>query len=273
VSPSLEELILENGWQVPDFVINWERERRTKYAIVIPVINEGERIRNQLREMNEQEYLSKIDTIIADGGSSDGSLDIEFLAQLGVRGLLTKTGPGKLSAQLRCAYAWTLLEGYEGIITIDGNGKDGVEAIPAFVSALDDGYGYAQASRFIKGGSEQNTPLQRKLAIRLIHAPLQSLAARYWFTDTTQGFRSYSRQYLMDERTAPFRDVFSKYELLAYLTARASQLGYRVKEIPTRRDYPSNAPTPTKISGIGPLIEIVLVALRVLIGAYNPSRK
>ena len=63
-----------------------------------------------------------------------------------------------------------------------------------------------------------------------------------------------------------------KYELLAYLTARASQLGYRVKEIPTRRDYPNNAPTPTKISGLGPLIDIVLVALRVLFGGYNPRR-
>ena len=69
-----------------------------------------------------------------------------------MRALLTKTGPGKLSAQLRMGYAYALDQGYEGVVTIDGNGKDSVEAIPLFVEALDEGIDYAQASRFVTGG-------------------------------------------------------------------------------------------------------------------------
>src|SRR5258708_7737956 len=65
--------------------------------------------------------------------------------------------------------------------------------------------------------------------------------------DTTQGFRAYSRRYLADSRVRPFRDVFRTYELLAYLTVRASQLGFRVVEVPTTRTYPPGK-IPTKIN-------------------------
>jgi hypothetical protein len=82
----------------------------------------------------------------------DGSLDHEFLRQVGVRALLIKTGPGRLSAQLRMAYSWCLIEGYAGIVTIDGNGKDNVEAVAGFVEKLDQGYDYVQGSRYIPGG-------------------------------------------------------------------------------------------------------------------------
>jgi glycosyltransferase involved in cell wall biosynthesis len=211
------------------------------------------------------------DIVIADGGSTDGSTDLELLGSLGVRARLIKRGPGALSAQLRCAYAWVLDQGYEGVVTIDGNGKDGVETLPQFLSALDSGFGYAQASRFIRGGHEENTPWLRSLAIRLIHAPVLSLAAGHWFSDTTQGYRAYSRDYLLDRRVQPFRDVFIRYELLAYLTVRASQLGYRVREIPTSRVYPKGEAIPTKIRGLRPLIDLLVVLWRTVSGAYHPK--
>lgn len=258
------------GWAVPEFRAEPLREQRTAYVVIIPVINEGERIRRQLQDMADLGLTAAFDVVVIDGGSTDGSLDREFLARVGVAALLTKTGPGKLSAQLRCAYAWALNAGYSGIITIDGNGKDGVETLPQFAAALDDGYDYVQASRFRRGGAAQNTPLSRLLAIRLIHAPLLSLAARRWFTDTTQGYRAYSARYLLDPRVQPFRAVFQRYELLAYLTVRASQLGYRTREIATRRIYPAGEAIPTKISGLGALADLLAVVLRTLRGAYNP---
>lgn len=258
-------------WQLPSFDTATLKDKTSKYVIIIPVINEGQRIKAQLRDMEQQGICQAIDTVMVDGGSTDGSLDIGFLKEMGTRALLTKTGPGKLSAQLRCGYAWALKEGYDGIITIDGNGKDGVDAVPQFVEALDKGHGYVQASRFIKGGVSENIPLSRYLAIRLIHAPLQSLAAKHWFTDTTQGFRAYSRDFLLNPATQPFREVFTKYELLAYLTVRASQLGYSVTELPTSRVYPANEPVPTKIKGLAPLFELLSVLFKALLGVYHPK--
>jgi glycosyltransferase involved in cell wall biosynthesis len=245
-------------------------ERKHDHALVIPVINEGERICEQLRRISAAS--PKVDIVIADGGSTDGSLDSDFLKGCGVRGLLVKRGPGKLGAQLRMAYAWALDEGYAGIVTIDGNGKDGVEAIDDFVAALADGYDYVQGSRYVPGGRAVNTPSERWLAGRLIHAPLMSLAGRHRFTDTTNGFRAYSRTYLMDPKVAPFRDSFDRYQLLFYLTIRAGQLGYRVREIPVSRSYPSAGPLPSKIGGLRDKVDHLGEVLAVVIGRYHPGR-
>ena len=273
MTTELAAAITQRNWSVPDFEVTELAPRATRYAVLIPVINEGDRIRSQLRRMHELGLTAQVDTIIADGGSTDGSLAEDFLRSVGLRALLTKLGPGRLSAQLRCGYAWALLAGYEGIITIDGNGKDGVETIPDFIAALDDGCGYDQASRFIRGGRGENTPLNRLLAIRLLHAPLLSLAARKWFTDTTQGYRAYSSAYLLHPGVQPFRDVFVRYELLAYLTVRASQLGFKVKELPTTRIYPKGEKVPTKISSFGAIADLLLVVFRVLLGAYHPQSR
>jgi glycosyltransferase involved in cell wall biosynthesis len=244
------------------------REKRHDYALVIPVINEGERIRRQLARIAA--IGPDADVVIADGGSTDGSLALDVLRASGCRALLVKTGPGRLSAQLRMAYAWALDQGYRGVITVDGNGKDGVEAIGAFVAALEAGYDYVQGSRYITGGKAINTPLDRKIAGRLIHAPLLSLAGRRWYTDTTNGFRAYSARYLGDVRVAPFRDVFDRYALLFYLTMRAGQLGYRTLEIPVTRAYPVGGATPTKVAGFAGRIDMLKELVAVALGRFNP---
>ncbi|WP_227496688.1 glycosyltransferase family 2 protein [Massilia litorea] len=256
------------GWQVPRFESPLWLGRQHPYCVVIPVINEGERIRNLLKRMAAANIASQADIIIIDGGSKDGSLELGALQAFGVRGLLVKTDPGKLSAQLRCAYAFALEQGYEGIITIDGNDKDDPEAIPRFIAALEDGIDFVQASRFLPGGVAENTPRSRDLAIRFIHAPLLSLASGFKWTDTTQGFRAYSRKMLLDPRLAPFRNVFMTYELLAYLSYRAPLLGYRCVELPTIRSYPKGE-VPTKISAFRGNLDVFKVLLKACRGAYN----
>ena len=173
-----------------------------------------------------------------------------------------------MSAQLRCAYAFALDQGYEGIVTIDGNNKDDPEAIPRFIDALKQGVDFVQASRFIVGGVAENTPKLRDFAIRFIHAPMLSLFSGFHWTDTTQGFRAYSRKMLLDDRIAMFRDVFMTYELLAYLSYRAPKLGYRCVELPTIRRYPKGE-VPTKISTFKGNLSVLAVLLRTCVGNYN----
>src|SRR5262249_53058759 len=148
----------------------------------------------------------------------DSSGDPASLRDYPVRALLAKTGPGKLSAQLRMLLDYGLNEGYEGFVLIDGNGKDGVEAIPSFLASLDQGLDYVQGSRYVPGGQEIHTPWDRKLGVALLHAPVISLAAGFRYTDTTNGFRALSRRVLLDPRVRPFRDVFDSYNLHYYLS-------------------------------------------------------
>jgi len=237
--------------------------------VVIPVINEGARIGHLLDRMTALQIAGLADIIIVDGGSSDGSLALDRLQTQGVRGLLVKTGPGKLSAQLRCAYSFALDQGYQGIVTIDGNDKDDPVAIPDFIDALQQGVDFVQASRFMPGGMAENTPASRDFAIRFVHAPMLSLFSGFRWTDTTQGFRAYSRKMLLDPKVAPFRDVFQTYELLAYLSYRVPKLGYRCVELPTSRRYPKGE-VPTKISSFKGNLSVLQVLLKACLGSYNP---
>ena len=161
--------------------------------------------------------------------------------------------------------------GYEGIITIDGNNKDSIEDVPSFIKKLNDGYDLIQGSRFIKGGRAVNTPLIRLLSVKLIHAPVISLTAHQRFTDTTNAYRAYSARYLRDERVQPLRDVFVTYELLAYLSVRATQLGYKACEIPVTRAYPKTGKTPTKISFFKGNSDLMKILFKNLFGAYRPK--
>ncbi len=257
------------GWQVPSFETSLWLGRQHSWCVVIPVLNEGARLTSMLEKMAALKTHERADVIIVDGGSNDGSLGLEGLRRLDVRGLLTKTGPGRLSAQLRCAYAFALDEGYDGLVTIDGNDKDDPEAIPRFIGALENGVDFVQGSRFIAGGVAERTPISRELAIRLVHAPLLSFFSGFRWTDTTQGYRACSRRLLLDERLAPFRDLFATYELLAYMSYRVPKLGYRCIELPTARRYPPGE-VPTKISTIRGNLSLLRILLSACVGAYDP---
>ena len=255
---------------VPAFSAFEFAPRGKDYAVLIPVINEGERIRHELQRAKEHGVANAADIVICDGGSTDGSLEENLLKSLDVNTLLVKEDEGKQGAQLRMGIFWALERGYEGIITVDGNDKDSIEDVPAFIEKLQEGYDLVQGSRFIPGGRAVNTPWIRNVSVRLIHAPLISLTARHPFTDTPNAFRGYSRRYLTDDRVQPLRDVFMTYELLAYLSVRATQIGMKACEIPVTRAYPEKGKTPTKISFFRGNSELMKILIRNMFGAYNP---
>lgn len=260
---------IANNWQIPEYETPLWLGRKKPWCVIIPVINEGTRIHSLLQRMTELEIAQQSDIIIVDGGSTDGSLEISNLTQQNISGLIIKKGPGRLSAQLRCGYAFALEQGYEGIITIDGNNKDDPKAIPTFINALENEYDFIQASRYLEGGIAQNTPKLRDLAIRLIHAPVLSFFSGFKWTDTTQGFRGYSKKMLLDPKIAPFRNIFNNYELLAYLSYRTPKLGYRCLELPTTRVYPKGK-TPTKISWLKGNLDLLKVLMKTCFAKYNP---
>lgn len=259
--------IAKNHWEVPSFSGVAFSPKKNSYAVCVFVINEGKKIQAQLREMSK--FASQLDIIVADGGSTDGSLEENFLKECSVRALLTKTGPGKLSAQMRMAFAYILSEGYEGVIVIDGNHKDDVTALPLFVEKLKAGYDHVQGSRFIPGGKAINTPPSRLIGLKLIHAPLITLAARKRYTDTTNGFRAYSAKLLQNKKIDIFREVFTKYELHYYLAIKAARLGYKIVEVPVTRTYPPGK-VPTKISQQGGNAMIMKTLLKAVFNQYDP---
>jgi dolichol-phosphate mannosyltransferase len=254
---------------VPAYSATILREPRSSKVLVIPVINEGERILRQLEAIAAEDV--DVDIVIADGGSSDGSTATDGLIAREVGAVLTIESTGRLSSQLRMGFDFALRRQALWVITMDGNGKDDPDGIRHIAEALEGGADFVQGSRFVRGGVAENTPMARYLAIRLIHAPLISLAAGRWYTDTTNGFRGYSPRLLQHPKVAPFREVFLTYELLAWLPIVACRLGMETIEVPVARRYPRDEATPTKIHGTRGKLHLLSVLARAGLGAYAPN--
>lgn len=255
--------------ELPKFDCFEFSDKQEEYCICVFIINEGERFLTQLSNMHQ--YSQSIDIVIADGGSTDGSTDHSTLKNHGVNTLLVKTDNGKLGSQMRMAFAWALKRGYEGVIVIDGNNKDSINDIPNFIKKLNEGYDHIQGSRFIPAGHHENTPLSRLLGVKFLHAPIVSLASGIKYTDTTNGFRAYSKKLLSEPKLAVFRNIFTGYELHYYLAIKAAKLGFKCIEIPVSRKYPKSGKTPTKISPIRGNLTVILKLLSVAMGRYDPK--
>ena len=264
-------MIYEKQSGVPKFEEIEFNSKQKNYVILIPIINEGNNIIKLLTRANNSKISDYADIVICDGGSTDGSTKHDRLKKLNVNTLLIKQDVGKQGTQLRMGIWWALKRNYKGIITIDGNNKDSIEDVPNFIKKLEEGYDFIQGSRFIKGGAAINTPTIRLIALKLLHAPIISLTAKHYFTDTTNAYRAYSCKYLSDNKVQPLREIFVTYELLAYLSVRASQLGYKVCEIPVKREYPKSGKIPTKISFIKGNFNLLKILFKNLFGVYNPK--
>jgi dolichol-phosphate mannosyltransferase len=258
---------ITDTWELPEFDTHIFSQKKHKYCVCVFVINEGEKLKQQLNNM--QRLSERIDIVIADGGSTDGSTDHETLKDLSINALLVKKSTGQLGTQMRMAFSWALTRGYEGVVVIDGNGKDGTEGISRFITKLNDGYDHIQGSRFILGGYHENTPLLRLLGLKVLHIPLMRFASGFAYTDTTNGFRAYSSRLLRDSDVAVFREIFNGYELHYYLAMQSAKLGFQCTEVPVTRIYPANGDTPTKISPIKGNLRVLLRLLDVVRGRYN----
>lgn len=257
---------------VPQFECREFVGKERDYVLLIPIINEGDRIIKELERAKKHQVSAVVDIVICDGGSTDNCTQEDRLCALDVNTLLIKQDIGKQGAQLRMGIWWAIQRGYRGVITIDGNNKDSIEDVPKFIEKLEQGYDFVQGSRFVPGGVAINTPMIRTLSVRLIHAPVISLTAHATFTDTTNAYRGYSMRYLTDPRVAPLRDIFMTYELLAYLSVRATQIGMRACEIPVTRAYPATGKTPTKISFFKGNRDLLVILFKNLLGAYRPKK-
>ena len=264
-------MLYEKKDGVPKFECSEYFEKTRDYVVLIPIINEGNRIHKELKRAQKHNVSSYADIVICDGGSSDGCTSEDKLRALDANTLLVKHDGGKQGAQLRMGIWWALERGYDGIITIDGNNKDSIEDVPIFIDKLQKGYDFVQGSRYVKGGHAVNTPLIRTISVKFIHAPIISLTAHKRFTDTTNAYRGYSRRYLEDVRVQPLRDVFMTYELLAYLSVRATQIGMKACEVPVTRAYPKRGKTPTKISFFKGNSNLMKILIKNAFGAYNPK--
>ena len=194
--------------------------------------------------------------MIADSPSTDRSTDLHILKNYGVDVLLRMAKRSDHSVTLMSAMNFFIKKKIKSIIITDGNGKDDPRHVQNFIKKFEDGYDFVQGSRYLKKNMEKNTPILRKILIKLIHAPLTSVACRKKYTDTTNGFRGISHKFLKKNYKKLVRQKLRYYEFYFYICFLASRLNFKVCEVPVTRKYPINK-IPTKIQTLNQYWEML----------------
>lgn len=213
-----------------------------KYLVGIAAYSEGQKIRRTIEKFND--YAS-YDVLLIDDGSDDRSLEgveRQFPVQLIVNPV--NRGAGYATRQI-IDYARN--HGYETAIFVSGNDKDCADDVVKLKEAIEQGFDFVQGSRYLSGGAHGGMPFYRKIATRLIHPLLFSLVTGKWITDSTNGFRAIRLSIFNDKRIDLTQKWLDRYELEPYVFYKAIILGYKVKEVPVAKIYPSKKEGYTKM--------------------------
>ncbi len=242
-------------------------DSKNDYAWLIVARNEGERLTKQLERMCEHNY--GIDIIVMDGNSNDGSLELLLNGSHGIATVLVSYAGLGFSTDLQLGLIYAAREGYLGVVTSDGNGKDSVEDVQKFITELEVGCDFIQGSRFLEKGKHSNTPVLRYLGIRFVSSPFTAIVSRLKITDTTNGFRAYSKKLIEHSELRIEEKTFKGYSLVSYIPFFVGKQKLNFKEISVRRDYPATGATPTKIVSPSQWIQIFFDLFRGAFGTFS----
>ena len=213
-----------------------------KYLMGTCAFNENQKIQRMILKFCHHEYC---DLLVIDDGSTDGSLEgIEKKYPITIIRNPVNQGAG---FSIRQIFDYAQLHGYEAVFFVSGNDKDDPRDIEKLKNAMEEGYDFIQGSRYLSGGIFGGMPFYRKIATRFIHPWLFSLIAGMWISDSTNGFRAVRLSLLKDSRINLNQEWLNRYELEPYLFYQAIKLGYKVKEVPVTKIYPSKQEGYTKM--------------------------
>ncbi|SRR5579875_570171 len=188
-------------------------------SIILPVVNEGENLRQllpRLKAVMEREGVS-FEIIVVDGGSSDGTPEIA--TRLGARAV-NERRPG---------YAGALETGFAEargnyVLTLDAD----LSHEPAFAAKLWRSRHEADiviASRYIRGGAAFGGVMRIWLS-RLLNFWMRHLLSMP-VADLSSGFRLYRREVLKDLELEA-----RNFEVIEEVLVKAYAQGYRLCEVP-----------------------------------------
>jgi glycosyltransferase involved in cell wall biosynthesis len=158
--------------------------------IVIPAFNEEEALPGVLTELHS--VLPEIDVLVVDDGSADRTADVAREHGAQVARLPFNLGVG---GALRTGFRYAVRHDYDRVVQLDGDGQHDPGDVPALLAALDHGADMVVGSRFTSTEHAYQVSRIRSGGMRLLRLLLRLLSGQE-FTDTSSGFRGFSRSTL-----------------------------------------------------------------------------
>jgi hypothetical protein len=196
---------------------------RVRALIIIPAYNEEESLPSTLDELRA--LASGYDVLVVDDGSHDGTSRIA--RERGVPAVRHAVNLG-VGGSLQTGFRYAVERGYEAGVQLDADGQHDPGFLDALLAPVHDGAcDVSIGSRYV-AASGYRAPLSRRLGM-ILFAGVVRLAVGRRITDTTSGFRAYSRP-VMQVCQHDFPRDFPDAPLLIALARR----GFRLLEVPVK---------------------------------------
>ncbi len=203
-------------------------------CILIPTYNEAKAIGQLVTDLKAFD----LDILIADDGSLDETAKIAQNA--GARVLAHKMRTGK-GATLRRGFDYILKHGYDGVITMDGDGQHAPDDLPQFLMKIGE-----QPVSLIVGDRLQNPkgmPFLR-FCVNVIMSYIISIGCGCKIYDSQSGFRYMHRAILEN-----IEFISNSYEIESELLMKSAKKGYPILAVGIKTIYGDEK------SNINPIID------------------
>ncbi|MFA6357208.1 MAG: glycosyltransferase family 2 protein [Candidatus Omnitrophota bacterium] len=193
-----------------------------RICVIIPTYNESKAIAGLVSQIRQLGF----EVIIIDDGSKDGTALIAEASGAGVLRNAVNSGKG---ASLIKGYNFAVGQGFDAVISMDGDGQHSCQDIMSFVHRAQD-----PQSALILGNRMSATkgmPFLRVLTNRFMSG-LISLIIRQHVPDTQCGFRLVKKEVLNSINL-----LTSKYETESEILIRSARLGFKIDSIPIATIY------------------------------------
>ncbi len=192
-----------------------------RVLVIVPAHNEEESLPTTLDELRRK--APGLDVLVVDDGSRDRTAHLARDRGVPVVSHTVNLGVG---GALQTGFRWALRQGYDIGVQLDADGQHDpsyleVLLAPVLAGACDVSIGSRYVAR-----SGYRAPLARRLGM-VLFSGLVRLAVGQRITDTTSGFRAYSRA-VMEIGQHDFPKDFPDAPLLIDLARR----GFRLAEVP-----------------------------------------
>lgn len=191
-------------------------------CVIIPTYNESKTIAGLIRQVQS----NGLEVIVIDDGSSDNTADIAEASKVFVLRNVRNLGKG---ASLAKGYDFALAQGFDAVISMDGDGQHSCDDLAAFIhKAESSGVAIVVGNRM---NSTKQMPLLRVATNRFM-SWLISLVTGQRIPDTQCGFRLLKKELL-----EKFKLSTSKYETESEILIQAARLGFKIESVPVRTIY------------------------------------
>lgn len=191
-------------------------------CVIIPTYNESKAIAELIKQIKDL----NLEVIIIDDGSSDETVKIAQVS--GSKVLRNQANIGKGAALIK-GYNFAVGQGFDAIISMDGDGQHSSEDIKTFIQKAQNHSVYVIVGNRMT--MTRQMPFLRIITNNFM-SWLLSLIIKQKIPDTQCGFRLIKKEALLAMNLST-----SKYETESEILIKAARLGYKIESVPVKTIY------------------------------------